>query len=206
MLRAISGRPRRSFVILSLSYRIPDAWTRCRFPLPSRYLPPRATQGAVKRRGDVGDDLASALVAGDQVLVDNGHPAGRGRAGVIAVGGRVDVEHGRGPSPGALPGSMCMLSAACGGAAMVCRTGPTCMPIRSSSLSLRYGVAVSPSHRRARICLTASSNAAAGTWWHSSATISPYPAVSSVMSSRRDSVCSVMRSMVPRSFARPPPS
>ena len=29
--------------------------------------------------------------------------------------------------------------------AMVCRTGPTCMAIRSSSLSRRYGVAVSPS-------------------------------------------------------------
>jgi hypothetical protein len=28
-----------------------------------------------------------------------------------------------------------------------------------------------------RICLTASAKAAAGTWWHSSATISPYPAV-----------------------------
>ena len=38
---------------------------------------------------------------------------------------------------------------------MVCRTGPTCMAIRSSSLSRRYGVAVSPSQRRAGICLTA---------------------------------------------------
>ena len=46
-------------------------------------------------------------------------------------------------------------------------------------MSRRYGVAVSPSQRRAGICRTASSNAAAGTWWHSSATISPYPAVSS---------------------------
>ena len=61
---------------------------------------------------------------------------------------------------------------------MVCRTGPTCRAIRSSSLSRRYGVAVRPSQRRAGICLTACSNAAAGTWWHSSAMTRPYPAVS----------------------------
>ena len=55
---------------------------------------------------DVGDDLAGALVAGDQVLVDDGHPAGRGRAGgaVVAVGGRVDVQHRRGPPAGCAAG------------------------------------------------------------------------------------------------------
>ena len=85
---------------------------------------------------------------------------------------------------------------------MVCWTGPTCMPIRSSSLSLLYGVAVSPELPPCADLLDrVLENAAAGTWWHSSATISPYPAVSSAMSSRRDRVCSVMRSMEPRSFA-----
>jgi hypothetical protein len=55
---------------------------------------------------DVGDDLAGALVAGDQVLVDDGHPAGRGRAGVpgVAVGGRVEMEHWRGPPAGCAAG------------------------------------------------------------------------------------------------------
>jgi hypothetical protein len=49
--------------------------------------------------GDVGDDLLVAVVAGDEVLVDDGHPARRGRAGVsgVAVGGRVDAQHRRGP-------------------------------------------------------------------------------------------------------------
>ena len=49
---------------------------------------------------DVGDYLLVALVAGDEVLVDEGHPAGCGRAGAsgVAVGGRVDVQHRRGAS------------------------------------------------------------------------------------------------------------
>jgi hypothetical protein len=51
---------------------------------------------------DVGDDLAGALVAGDEVLVDDGHPARRGRAGspAVAVGGRVEVQHWRWSSAG----------------------------------------------------------------------------------------------------------
>jgi len=40
------------------------------------------------------------VVAGDQVLVNDGHPAGCGRAGVpgVAMDSGVDVEHWRGPS------------------------------------------------------------------------------------------------------------
>ena len=55
---------------------------------------------------DVGEDLAAALVAGDQVRVDGGHPAGRGRAGwpVVTVGGRVEVKDRRGPSAGRAAG------------------------------------------------------------------------------------------------------
>jgi len=40
------------------------------------------------------------------------------------------------------------------GAGDGCRTGPTCMVMRSSSLSRRYGVAVRPSQRRTGICRT----------------------------------------------------
>jgi hypothetical protein len=49
---------------------------------------------------DVGDDLLVALVAGDEVLIDDGHPAGYGRAGAsgVAVGGWMDVRHRRGAS------------------------------------------------------------------------------------------------------------
>lgn len=57
--------------------------------------------------------------------------------------------------------------------AMVWRTGPSCSVIKSSSLSRRYGVAVSPSQRRAGICLTACSNAATGMGGHSFTTTSP---------------------------------
>ena len=41
-----------------------------------------------------------------QVLVDDGHPAGRGRAGAsgVAVAGRVDVQHWRGPPAGCAAG------------------------------------------------------------------------------------------------------
>jgi hypothetical protein len=52
--------------------------------------------------GDVGDDLLVALVAGDEVLVDDGHSARCGRAGVsgVPVGGRVEAEYRGGPPAG----------------------------------------------------------------------------------------------------------
>ena len=51
---------------------------------------------------DIGDDLLVAVAAGNEVLVDEGHPAGLGRAGspVIAVGSPVEVEHWRWPPAG----------------------------------------------------------------------------------------------------------
>jgi hypothetical protein len=46
---------------------------------------------------DVGGNLLVALVAGDEVLMNESHPAGCGRAGAsgVAVRGRVDVQHRR---------------------------------------------------------------------------------------------------------------
>ena len=53
------------------------------------------------------------------------------------------------------------------------RVGPHWNPIRASSRSRRYGVAVSPSQRRVRARCTQAWNDTAGMWWHSSTTTSP---------------------------------
>ncbi len=159
-------------------------------------------------RRDVGDDLQVALATGDQVLVDDGHPARCGRAGVpaVPVGRRVEAKHRRGPRAGGAAGQHVRAVGGLPGQGDGVADRADLHGDEVVELVAPVGVAVRPSHRRARICRTASSNAAAGTWWHSSATISPYEAVSSAMSSRRASVCNVITSTVPPSLARPPPS
>ncbi len=56
--------------------------------------------------GDVGDDLAGALVVGDEVLVDGGHAAGGGRVGVagVPVGRGVHAQDGCGACVGCAAG------------------------------------------------------------------------------------------------------
>lgn len=55
-----------------------------------------AVPALVQRNRHVGDDLPGPLLVGDQVLVNEGDAARRGRAGVpgVAVPGRVEAEHG----------------------------------------------------------------------------------------------------------------
>ena len=85
----------------------------------------------------------------------------------------------------------------------VWRTGPSWRPMRSSSRSRRYGVAVSPTSSEPG-CADRDSNAAAGTWWHSS-TIPGRRRPLSARSLRRQVSAKVTISTVPVLF-RPPPS
>ena len=113
-------------------------------PLGEHQAVPPAGQGL----GDVGDDLGGACVVGDQVPVDRGHPAGSGRVGVAGVAepGGVHAEDGRLVADArSADGEVELrlisrrLVPGCGLAewVMVCRIGPTCRAIRSSSLSRR---------------------------------------------------------------------
>ena len=92
-------------------------------------------------------------------------------------------------------------AAAVSASAISWRTGPHCMVMIASSPSRRYGVAVSPSHRRQRASRTAISNDRAGRWWHSSTITRPYPSNSAEASGRRATACSVAMSMIPDDFA-----
>ena len=104
-----------------------------------------------QRSRHVGDDLSGPLLVCDQApLVNEGDAARRGRAGIsgVAVPGRVEAEYrSRASASGAVPGSIGVPLAGSRGPVMVRRTRPTCMVMRSSSLSRRYGVAVRPSQR-----------------------------------------------------------
>ena len=102
----------------------------------------------------------------------------------------------RRPAAARVPGS---------GALMVCRTGPSCSAIRSSSSSRRYGVAVNPSHRRGGTRprrLERRGRDVMALVDHNKAVASGQLRLGS---SRRAKVCSVTTSTVPRSFRPQPP-
>jgi hypothetical protein len=110
---------------------------------------------------DVRDDLPGALLISGQVPVDGRHAARAGRVGVaiVPVRSRVNVQHGSGPA-----GTQKRVLA--GWVAGECDGVPDRSHLHGDQiveLVAAVRVAVSPSQRRAGICLTACSNAAAGT-------------------------------------------
>lgn len=136
----------------------------------------QAVPAAFQRGGHVIDNLAGAGVVGDEVAVDGRYPTGFPGVGFseVAVGGVVHVQHRRWSLRGVVEFELRRIVVeGCGGLGdgVADRAELECDQVVELVAAVR--VAVSPSQRRAGICLTACSNAAAGMWWHSSTTTSP---------------------------------